>query len=344
MSDSIFSQMYGTPASATEVVQAMLDVEAALAGAQADAGVITADAAASISVCAQANRFDLDRLARRAVASATPVVPLVKQLRAIVPNEYAEAVHRDATSQDILDTAMSLVAARSLDRITKDLIEATATLTTMAREHRNTVQMGRTLLRDALPLTFGAVCDGWRSGVGEALALLSHVRRERLAVQFGGPVGALSQPEVLSGLAKRLDLVAPSAPWHTQRVRVAELASALGITLGSLGKIAQDVLLLGQDAIAELAEANAGGSSSMPHKRNAPLSVQIVAAAHRGPGLVATVLAGMPQELQRAAGRWQAEWPVVTELLALTGSAAQHSRALLDGLQVDAERMRTNAG
>lgn len=344
MSDSLFGAMYGTAATAAEVVQAMLDVEAALAAAQADAGLIEAGAADSISSCARADRFDLDRLGRRAVASATPVVPLVEELRAILPAEYAAAVHRDATSQDILDTALCLIAARSLDRIAEDLIETTATLATLAREHRDTVQMGRTLLRDALPTTFGAVCDGWRSGIGESLVLLRHVRRERLAVQLGGPVGTLSLPDVVYGMANRLDLAAPAAPWHTQRVRIAELASALGITLGSLGKIAQDVLLLGQDALAEVAEGSAGGSSSMPHKKNAALSVQIVAAAHRGPGLVATVLAAMPQELQRAAGRWQAEWPVVADLLALTATAAQHSRTLLAGLRVDADRMRANAG
>jgi 3-carboxy-cis,cis-muconate cycloisomerase len=344
MSDSLFGAMYGTPAPAADVVQAMLDVEAALAAAQADAGLIPAAAAAAIGGCARSDRFDADRLARRSVASASPVVPLVEELRAIVPAEYAADVHRDATSQDILDTALCLVAARSLDRIVEDLIEATATLATLAREHRDTVQMGRTLLRDAIPTTFGTVCDGWRSGIGESLVLLRHVRRERLAVQLGGPVGTLSQPDVVYGMANRLDLAAPSAPWHTQRVRIAELAAALGITLGSLAKIAQDVLLLGQDAIAEVAEGSAGGSSSMPHKKNAALSVQIAAAAHRGPGLVATVLAGMPQELQRAAGRWQAEWPVVAELLALTATAAQHTRALLTGLSVDADRMRSNAG
>jgi len=344
MSDSLFGAMYGTAATAAEVVQALLDVESALAAAQAEAGLIPVEAAAAIAACAQADRFDLDGLARRAVASATPIVPLVDDLRTLVPAEYAVHVHRDATSQDILDTALGLVAARSLDRIAEDLIEATATLATLARQHRETVHMGRTLLRDALPTTFGAVCDAWRGGVGEALALLRHVRRDRLAVQLGGPVGALSEPGVVAALAKRLDLAAPPAPWHTQRVRIAELAAALGITLGSLGKIAQDVLLLGQDAIGEVAEAGAGGSSSMPHKKNAALSVLVVAAAHRGPGLVATVLAGMPQELQRSAGRWQAEWPVVAELLALAAAAAHHTRTLLAGLRVDADRMRINAG
>lgn len=340
---SLFGAMYGTAATAGEVVQALLDVEAALAAAQAETGVIPAPAADAIGACCRADRFDLDAVARRAVASATPIVPLVEDLRALVPAEYSGYVHHEATSQDILDTALCLVSARFLDHVTEDLIEATASLATLARQHRETVHMGRTLLRDALPTTFGAVCDGWRGGVGESLALLQHVRRERLAVQLGGPVGALSQSQTVAALAKRLDLAAPPAPWHTQRVRIAELASALGITLGSLGKIAQDVLLLGQDALGEVAEGRSGGSSSMPHKKNAPLSVLIVAAAHRGPGLVATVLAGMPQELQRAAGRWQAEWPVVAELLALTGSAAQHARTMLAGLRVDTDRMRTNA-
>jgi 3-carboxy-cis,cis-muconate cycloisomerase len=343
MSDSLFGAMYGKPAGAAEVVQALLDVEAALATAQAEAGLIPTAAAEAIARCCAADRFDIDGLARRAVASATPIVPLVEDLRALVPADAAEFVHQDATSQDILDTALCLVAARDLDRIAGDLIEATATLAALSREHRDTVQMGRTLLRNAVPTTFGAVCDGWRGGVGEALALLRHIRRERLAVQLGGPVGALHQPDVVAALARRLDLAVPPAPWHTQRVRVAELAGVLGITLGCLGKIAQDILLLGQDELGELAEAGAGGSSSMPHKKNAALSVLVAAAAHRGPGLVATVLAGMPQELQRAAGRWQAEWPVIAELLALTRSAANHTRTSLAGLRVYADRMRANA-
>jgi 3-carboxy-cis,cis-muconate cycloisomerase len=343
MSDSLFGPMYGRPAGAAEVVQALLQVEAALAAAQALAGVIPAAAAEAIAANCRVDRFDIEQLARRSVASATPIVPLVEDLRALVPAEHRASVHKDATSQDILDTALGLVAARSLDEIAEDLTEATASLAALARDHRQTVQMGRTLLRDAVPTTFGMVCDGWRGGVDEALGLLRRVRHERLAVQFGGPVGALVQPEVVDAMAQRLGLVAPPAPWQTQRVRIAELACALGITLGSLGKIAQDVLLLGQDALSEVAEGGAGASSSMPHKKNAAMSVLIVAAAHRGPGLVATVLSGMPQELQRAAGRWQAEWPVVAELLALTGSAAQHTRTLLAGLRVDATRMHTNA-
>ena len=141
MSDSLFAAMYGAPADAAEVVQALLDVEAGLAAAQAEAGVIPVGAAEAIAACCRADRFDLDGLARRAVAAATPIVPLVEHLRALVPAEHSAFVHRDATSQDILDTALGLVAARWLDRIAEDLIEATATLAALAREHRDTVQM-----------------------------------------------------------------------------------------------------------------------------------------------------------------------------------------------------------
>jgi 3-carboxy-cis,cis-muconate cycloisomerase len=200
-----------------------------------------------------------------------------------------------------------------------------------------------------VPTTFGAVCAGWLVGLDEARAGLATVRRERLAVQLGGPVGDLGPFgehgfSVVEHLAADLGLAVPVTPWHTQRNRVGELAAAIGLVGGALSTVAQNVVLLSQTEIGELAEGTPGGSSSMPHKRNPARSVLVLAATHRIPGLVATVFAGMPQEAQRAVGRWQAEWPAVTELLRLVGGAAAHARALLGDLRVDAERMRSAAG
>jgi 3-carboxy-cis,cis-muconate cycloisomerase len=202
-------------------------------------------------------------------------------------------------------------------------------------------------LQQALPTTFGAVCAGWLVALDEARAGLSRVRAERLAVQLGGAVGTLASlgghgPRVAGLLADSLGLAEPILPWHTARGRVAELAAALGVVAGTLASVALDVTLLSQTEVAEVAEGTGGGSSAMPHKRNPARSVLVTACAHRVPGLVATVFAALPQEAQRAAGRWQAEWETVTELLRLTGGAAYHSRALLAGLRVDPARMRAN--
>jgi 3-carboxy-cis,cis-muconate cycloisomerase len=162
-------------------------------------------------------------------------------------------------------------------------------------------------------------------------------------VQLGGPVGARTEfgahgDAIAAEIANQLGLEAVPA-WHTDRTRVVELASALGACAGALAKIAGDVILLSQAEVAELTFTGGGRSSAMPGKRNPARAVLVVAAAHRAPGLIATLFAAMPQELQRAAGRWQAEWPALTDLLRVAGGAAYHARATLAGLRVDAERM-----
>jgi 3-carboxy-cis,cis-muconate cycloisomerase len=354
MSDALFGGQFGTPevearAGDRARLRALLEVEAALARAAARAGLVPAEAASAIAACCDPDRFDAADLGRRASASATVVVPLVEDLKALVPEESAKYVHYGATSQDIVDTAMMLVSARVLDVVLADLAVAADALAGLAERFRDTPQIGRTLLQHAVPTTFGAVCAGWLVGLDEARAALATVRRERLAVQLGGPVGDLGSfgdhgLDVAGHLAADLGLAVPVTPWHTQRNRVGELAAAIGLAGGALATIAQNVVLLSQTEIGELVEGTPGGSSSMPHKRNPARSVLVLAATHRIPGLVATVFAGMPQEAQRAAGRWQAEWPAVTELLRLIGGAAAHSRALVGDLRVDTDRMRSAAG
>jgi 3-carboxy-cis,cis-muconate cycloisomerase len=347
----MFDELYASDAvrDATGPVawlQAMLDVEAALARVGAATGRVPAEAAAAIVERCRADRFDVADLARRAVDSATPVVPLVEDLRAAVPPAARAHVHAGATSQDIVDTAAMLVARRSLAPVRDDLTAAADRLAGLAAEHRHTVQIGRTLLRQAVPTTFGAVAAGWLVGVDEARARLDTVDRYRLAVQYGGPVGVPGDPAVPARLAAELGLAEPVAPWHTDRGRIGELAAALAGAAGALGKVAGDVLLLAQSEIGELSEAGgpagSGASSAMPHKRNAAAAVLVVACAHRAPGLVATLLAAAPQELQRAAGRWQAEWGTLTDLLRVTSGAAAHARRMVDRLRVDPDRMRAN--
>jgi 3-carboxy-cis,cis-muconate cycloisomerase len=340
-------------------LQAMLDVERALAAAGAGAGVIPDGAAKAIAACCEADRFDLGDLGRRAAASGSPVVPLVRDLTALVPGNAAPYVHHGATSQDVLDTAAALVARRALAPLLADLHAAADACAGLARAHRNTVLVARTLLQQALPTTFGLKCAGWLVALDEAAAGLDRVRRERLAVQLGGAAGTLASlgdagPRVLRLLADELDLAEPVLPWHTNRVRVAELAGALGTASGVLAKIALDVLLLAQSEVAEVAEGHGdsggdggdgerrGGSSAMPHKRNPVRAMLVTAGTRRVPGLVATLLASMAQEHERAAGAWQAEWEPLGELLRLVGGAAASTRDLLAGLEVDAERMRAD--
>lgn len=346
MTDALLlGPMFAAPGDDDAVLAALLDTEAALARAQARYGVIPAGAAETIAACCRPEYYDAAELGRQAVAHASVVVPLVAALRARA-GEAGPSAHHGATSQDVMDTALSLLAARRLDAMDADLAAVTDTLAALADEHRASVQIGRTLLRQALPTTFGLVCAGWLVGVDEARAGLAQVRSERLAVQLGGPVGTVADLggyRVVEAVAAELGLAAPLLPWHTTRNRVAELAAALGVAAGALATVALDVALLSQSEVGELAEANPGGSSAMPHKRNPARAVLVTACAHRAPGLVATILAAQPQEYQRAAGRWQAEWPALLDLLGTVGAAAGHARAMLSGLRVDTARMRANA-
>jgi 3-carboxy-cis,cis-muconate cycloisomerase len=282
------------------------------------------------------------------------VVPLVRDLTERVAGtageEAARWVHHGATSQDILDTAASLVAFRALGPILDDLEGAARAAADLADRHRATVMAGRTLGQQALPTTFGLKAAGWLVALDEAAAGLDRVRRTRLAAQLGGAAGTLAALgpdgiEVAGHYAQVLGLCEPTLPWHTDRTRVAELAGALGAAAGVLGKLALDVTLLAQTEIGEVAEPatdGRGGSSTLPHKRNPVGAVLVRAATARVPGLVATLLAAMAQEQERAAGAWHAEWEPQAELLRLVGGAAARARELLEGLEVDPERMRAN--
>jgi 3-carboxy-cis,cis-muconate cycloisomerase len=325
-------------------LQAMLDVEAALARAGAAEGVIPTAAAESIAAACRAADFDLQALAREAARHASPVVGLVRALREAVPESAREHVHAGATSQDVLDTALMLMAGRALDSLLDDARGAADAAARLAAEHRATPMIGRTLLQHALPVTFGLRAAGWLVGLDEARARLGDVRDRELAVQMGGAVGARS-PAIAARVAAELGLAEPVVPWQAVRVRPAQLAAALGTLAGVFGKIARDVTLLAQQEVGEAAEGGGpdrGGSSAMAHKRNPVGAVSVLACVKRTPGLVAAALAAMEQEHERAAGGWQAEWGIHTELLGLTASAAAWGRELLEELQLDAERMAAN--
>jgi 3-carboxy-cis,cis-muconate cycloisomerase len=324
-------------------VRAMVDVEAALAAACVVEGLIRPQAGEAILRALQQGSFDVDAIAAEAGDHATPVIALVGQLRVRVGAEFADAVHVGATSQDIVDTAAMLLTQRAFAAIIADANAAMNGAARLAVAHRRTPIVGRTLLQAALPTSFGLIAAGWMVGLERATVELERVRDTGLAVQMGGPVGT-RPPQIATRMASTVGLAEPVLPWHTERTRIAQIAAALGGISGAAAKTARDVTLLAQTEVGEVREgvAGRGGSSALAHKHNPVAAVSVIACAHRVPGLVATLFAGMEQEHQRAAGSWQAEWGTLTELLALTGSAVAWLADLLEHLEVDAAKMMDN--
>jgi 3-carboxy-cis,cis-muconate cycloisomerase len=331
-------------------LQAMLDSERALAVAEARAGLIPAGAAETIAEHCRAERFDPGEIGHKGRAAGNPVAPLVRELTAAVPGDAARYVHLGATSQDVLDTAAMLVARRALGLILAEIDGVAAACARLADTHRATVMAGRTLLQQALPTTFGLKAAGWLVAVVEARRRLLTVREEGLAAQLGGAAGTLASlgsdgATVLREFARELGLVEPIVPWHTARLRVAELGGVLALAAGVMHKLALDVVLMAQTEVAEVAEPSGGGrggSSTLPHKRN-PMGATLAAAcAQRVPPLAQTLQAAMAQEHERAAGAWHAEWETLSDALALTGGSAAAMREVMEGLQVYPDRMREN--
>ncbi|WP_406508004.1 3-carboxy-cis,cis-muconate cycloisomerase [Streptomyces sp. NBC_00212] len=334
------------------VLRAMLDAEAALTRAQAGIGAVPGRAAEAVTKAAGSVGFDARGLALRAGAGGNPVIPLVTDLRAAVaelsPGDE-EFVHRGATSQDILDTALMLVAARTLDLIGVDLAATAATLAPLADRHRATVMAARTLTRHAVPTTFGLKAAGWRSLVLDAHDRVVRVR-STLPVQLGGAAGTLAAFEaygmegeaLVSAFAAELGLCAPELPWHVLRTPVADLAGALAFCAGALGKVAADVLVLSRTEVGEVAEGTGGISSAMPHKRNPVRSVLLASAARQVPALASTLYASMAAEDERPPGAWHAEWSPLREALRLCGGAARGAAVLCGELSVFPARMRSN--
>jgi 3-carboxy-cis,cis-muconate cycloisomerase len=310
-------------------LQALLDFEAALARAQAGAGVISADEAAAVEAACAAE-YDVAAIGAGAAEIGNPAGALVKALRTAAPK-----AHHEATSQDAVDTAAMLVTKRALVPLLHDLRGAADAAAALAERYRDTPIIGRTLLQQARPTTFGLKAAGWMVALDEAA---DHLHNVHLPYQLGGPAGTLDPPYRLD-----LGLDRPRLPWHTLRGRIGELAGALGVAAGATGKAALDVVLLSQSEVAEVRESTGGGSTSMPHKHNPVAAVSALGCAKQAPGLVATLLAAMVQEHERAAGAWHSEWRPLTDLLVTTGSAASWLRTALETLEVDADAMRARA-
>jgi len=332
------------------LVRHMLAFEAALGHAEARAGVIPLDAASAIAAACQVEAFNVPSLYRDAVAAGTLAIPLVRRLTELVQGEGRNFVHWGATSQDALDTALVLQVRDGLGLLETGLLAVGAACASLAARYRRAPMAGRTLLQQALPVTFGLKAARWLSLVTRQAAALRGLRSRVLVVQLGGAAGTLaslgaSGGEVTRLLAEELDLAVPEMPWHTERDRVGELAGQLGVLAGGMGKIATDIVLMAQTEVGEVTEAAApgkGGSSTLPQKRNPVDAVEAVASARLAIGLVPVLLGAMLQEHERAAGAWQAEWAAVPDLFRYTAGAVGRVRSAVAGLEVDADRMGAN--
>ena len=333
-----------------DLLQAMLDVEAALAEAEAELGIIPREAVEPIRSAARAERYDFETIAAEAAADGVLTIPLVRHLTKqveTIDRTAARYVHWGATSQDILDTAYVLQLQRAVPGILAGLDRVAAAAAGHARRHVDTPMAGRTWLQQSTPITFGVKAAGWLDALTRERAALAGALEETRVLQFGGASGTLASLgerglDVADRLASRLGLAVPDIPWHAHRDRFVRFACALGVTCGTLGKIGRDVALLAQTEVGEVAEGKGGHSSAMPHKQNPVNASVVLAAAVRAPGLVATMLAAMPQEHERGLGGWQAEWPTLPELVSLTAAASHAAAAMLEGLVVNETRMREN--
>jgi 3-carboxy-cis,cis-muconate cycloisomerase len=303
--------------------------------------------------CCQADQIDIPSLVIAAQDAGNIAIPMVKQLTAAVAAVDADAaryVHWGATSQDVIDTGRVLQLREAINVITHELAALVDALASMAQCYRDTPMIGRTWLQHALSITFGMKLAGWLDALLRHQQRLAACREQVCVLQFGGASGTLASlgehaSSVAQAMAQELDLATPHLPWHAHRDRFVECATTLGILTGTLGKIARDISLMSQTEVAELSESGApgrGGSSSMPHKRNPVGSAAVLSAATRVPSLVATLLAAMPNEHERALGGWQSEWETLPEIVSLSAAALAHLRSVIDGLQVDTERMRRN--
>lgn len=329
-------------------VAAMCRFEAALAHAQADVGLVPAEVARRIGDACDDGIDDADVVLRQGWEDGTPVVPLLGRLREALDDEAVGWLHHGATTQDVVDTAGVLQLQAALPAVRRDLLAVARSLRDVVDLHRATPAEGWTFLQPAVPTTVGRRAAGWLSAVvGHAADL--RVQTAGLPVQLGGPTGTLDAlgdhgPAVVEALAARLDLVAPVLPWHTDRGVLEELVGALQRTGRTMAHVGTDLALLAHHGAVRM---RAGGSSSMPGKRNPIDAVRAVAAAEACHGVAAVVTAGRPHELERGVGGWHAEWFALPLVVQTAGAAAEAIARATSSLEVvtdegEAATTRTN--
>ncbi len=361
---SIYSELFYSSEieelfSEKKTIAQMLRFEANLALAQAEIGVFSISSAQLISDCCDVEKIDIEKLKKDIKLSGNAAIPLVKQLTQLVKNNAGRVqnpasveatgenaskyVHLGATSQDVIDTAMVLQIQEFIVWLENKLTILEDILIKITKKHRQTLMIGRTLLQQAKPITFGLKTALWFESIRASKQRIEESKKRVLILKLGGAVGSgndFINKKVQKSMATYLQLAPPSGG-----AGAIEFSSILSILVGNLAKIAKDIILLMQTEVGEVFEGAAdgkGGSSTMPHKRNPVTSTAILANANRIPHLVASMLSAMPQEHERSAGLWHSEWEVLPEIIRLTAGTIERSIELLEGLEIDEKRMLQN--
>jgi 3-carboxy-cis,cis-muconate cycloisomerase len=350
----LFRDAFGTPEmrdvfSDRSTVARYIDIEVALARAEARCGVIPEEAAQQIASAVSLANLDFDLLRQETDIVGYPILPLVHQL-AEQAGEAGRFLHWGATTQDIMDTAVVLQIRDALKLIETDLSRLRNVLARTALRYKHTPMAGRTHLQQALPVTFGYKAAIWLSMFDRHAQRLQELRPRVLVGQFAGAAGTLASLgghglNVQRALMEELRLGVPDATWHVARDNLAEAVNFLGLLTGSLGKIALDVMLLSSSEFGEVQEPfveGRGASSTMPQKRNAISSELMLAASKAVRQDAGLMLDAMVQDLERATGPWHAEWLALPNSFVLTAGALRQANFMLGGLTVDEERMRRN--
>ncbi|RBI66642.1 adenylosuccinate lyase family protein [Vreelandella sulfidaeris] len=329
------------------MVHAMLAFELALAEVQETSGAVPNGVSQQMRSQLESANFNVADIAEGIASGGNVAIPFVKQGRALLADELKRYWHQGATSQDVVDSALMLLLKPRLAALDALLLRCCSAATALMEAHIDTPMVGRTLMQQALPITFGVKVAHWAIGLEQSRRRLSYIE---LPVQFGGAVGVHSGWDVLGlewmdALAERLGLAAPVLPWHTDRYPIHALGSALDAVAGAAEKIALDVSLLTQTEVGEVAEPSAPGmgeSSSMPHKRNPVRSAMIRAAAKQVHGHTSVLINAAAQPLERGLGEWHAEWAPLIESALLVEGALEQVAVLLEGLEVNPANMWRN--
>jgi 3-carboxy-cis,cis-muconate cycloisomerase len=355
LDSAVFRDIFTTPAmravwSDESRVQKYLDFEKALAVAQARLKIIPQDACDEIVKHCDVKNYDMAKLKEATERIGYPVLPVVQQLVKLCKDKLGEWSHWGATTQDITDTATILQIQESLAIIGSEINAISDALAALAKKYRDTPMAGRSNLQQAVPITFGYKIATMLAGFERHKQRLAELKPRVLVGEFGGAAGTLSslgKDGLLcqTELMKELKLGQPAISWHTVRDTIAEVGCFLGLVTGSCGKIAFDVKLLMQTEVEEVQEPfhqGRGSSSTMPQKRNPISSVYITAQVAMVKQLAGALLEAMIEDHERATGPWEIEWLALPEIFMLAAGALAQTRFLVEGLQVNEQKMRDN--
>lgn len=330
-------------------VQAMLDFELTVLEVREKNQLIPKNIFQQSRQALALELFDIDAIGKQTYLGGNAAIPFVAQAKSLLSADIKPFFHQTLTSQDVIDTAMMMMLKPSFKRIYQDLIEVLRACEVLIQTHRATPMAGRTLLQQALPITFGIKVSQWASSLIAIIPKLAQLEQSGFYLQWGGPVGVSNEENEHHSLpqqvAESLGLSTPLLPWHTNRQPIYAIASTLDACAGAIENIVEDIALMSQSELGEVAEPSIegmGGSSSMPHKRNPVLCALIKTATLRMHGHMSVISNSTAQPFERALGQWHASWVPLTEGTALMAGAVSYLKTLLQGLQVYPERMAAN--